>query len=67
MGLIQELDTLYFAMLNTQNGSITPMMDGEEIAIFISAEECADAARQSVLGSHFGFEVFAQGSGEIQG
>jgi hypothetical protein len=62
----QELDTHYFAMLTTQRGTITPMMDGEELAIFISEDECADAARQTVLGAHFGFEVFAEGSGEIQ-
>lgn len=63
----QELDTHYFAMLNCQNGSITPMMDGDELAIFLDANECADVARQTVLGAHFGFEVFAEGSGEIQG
>ncbi len=63
----QEIDTHYFAMLNTQRGTITPMMDGEELAIYIDADECANDARQTVLGSHFGFEVFAEGSGEIQG
>ena len=55
----------YFAMLNTQSGGITPMVDGEELATFEHDYECEAAAQGTVLGFHYGFEVFEVGCGVI--
>jgi hypothetical protein len=55
----------YFAILTCQNGGITPMLDGEELATFDTLDECDEAAKQTVLGHHFGYEVFVSGGGEI--
>ena len=52
----------YFVMLTTQPGGMTPMVnDDDELATFTSAKA---AAQESVLGHHFGFEVFRRGEGK---
>lgn len=57
----------YFAMLTCQNGGITPMMADDELATFDTVQECFNAATDTVLGSHFGFEVFSVGNGDASG
>ncbi|MGR5448745.1 hypothetical protein ACP3V3_02930 [Vibrio sp. PNB22_3_1] len=54
----------YFVMLATQNGSFTPMMDDDEIAKFPSVYKARNAAKQTVLGEAFGFQIFRYGSGQ---
>jgi hypothetical protein len=53
----------FFVMLNTQNGGYTPLMEGDEIAKFETAEQAHDCAIQNLFGGHFGFEVFERGCG----
>lgn len=53
----------YFVMLNTQNGGITPLMSGDEIATFDTPGEANDAGKENMLGAHFGFEIFGRGEG----
>ncbi len=55
----------FFVMLTTQPGGITPLTDEDgELVIFASAAAAEEAAQGSVLGHHFGFEVFKRGHGE---
>lgn len=53
----------YFVMLYTQNGSFTPMMHDDDIARYPSQKAARDAARNNLLGEHFGFDIFRIGDG----
>lgn len=58
----------FFVMLDHPNcpGNYTPMDCGEddfELARFATKEEAEDAAKNSVLGKAFGYEVFQIGYG----
>ena len=55
----------YFVMLNTQNGSFTPLMDekGDDIAKFATDDDADKMAAQNPMGEHFGYEVFQIGMG----
>lgn len=59
----------YFVMLQTPNGSYTPLMDdrGDEIAKFETIKAAKDGARSSLLGDKFGYEIFLNGNGEYAG
>lgn len=53
-----------FVILTTQPGGITPLTDEDgELATFATAAAAEEAAQGSVLGFHFGFEVFRRGDG----
>ena len=58
----------FFVILNHPSctGNYTPMDCGDndfELARFATKEEAEDAARNSVLGGNFGYEVFEIGCG----
>lgn len=60
----------FFVMLTTQNGGYTPLMfctdiatNEAELAKFATEQEARKAAKDSVLGEAFGFEVFEIGCG----
>lgn len=56
----------YFVMLNCQRVGITPMVNEHwEVAMFESFEEAKEAAKDTLLGEAFGFEVFCRGCGEF--
>lgn len=59
------MDNEFFVMLTTQNGGCSIMTDGisNEPAIFESEEAARKAAKDNILGSHFGFEIFERGCG----
>lgn len=55
----------FFVILNTQNGSYTPLIgNDDDIAKFYTVEGARAAGKNSVLGECFGFEVFQIGCGE---
>jgi hypothetical protein len=54
----------YFVMLITQKSSFTPMMNDDEIAKYETLEDARTAARDNLLGYHFGYEIFCMGEGE---
>lgn len=57
--------TDFFVMLYTRHGSLTPMLDDDnEIAKFHTAKEAAEAAKKSIWGDMFGYEVFEIGTGD---
>lgn len=56
----------FFVMLNTPNGSVTPLEaeeDSLEVALFETKETAEAGAKSSVLGEHFGYEIFERGCG----
>ncbi|MFG0448354.1 hypothetical protein [Vibrio sp. YQ_11] len=60
----------FFVMLTTQNGDYTPMMlctdiatNEAELAKFETEQEAGEAARGTVLGEAFGYEIFEMGCG----
>lgn len=56
----------YFVMLNTQNGSCSPMTeDNGDVAFYADIEDAVRDAEDNVLGNQFGFEVFQRGCGEV--
>jgi hypothetical protein len=59
------MDNEFFVMLTTQNGGCLIMTDetGYEPAIFESEEAARKAAKENILGSHFGYEIFERGCG----
>jgi len=60
------MDKPYFAMLNTQQGGITPLMDDDDLlATYDYDYECEAAAASTILGNYYGFEVFEIGCGVI--
>jgi hypothetical protein len=55
----------YFVMLGHPSVEFVPMMeDDENMATYQTANEARQAAEDSVLGSHFGYEIFCWGEGE---
>ena len=59
-------DKDFFVMLTTPDGGYTPMTTGDddEMAKYATLEEARSAALGSVLGEHFGYEIFARGMGD---
>ena len=56
----------YFVMPHCQNGGFSPRSQEDgELATFDFFEEACESAEDNLLGSHFGFEVFERGCGEI--
>lgn len=56
----------FFVMLNTPNGTVTPLEteeDSLEVALFGTREAADAGAKSSVLGEHFGYEIFERGCG----
>lgn len=60
----------FFVMLTTQNGDYTPMMlctdiatNEAELAKYETEQEAKKAAKETVLGEHFGYEIFERGYG----
>ncbi len=58
----------FFVMLTTQSGGYTPLTQHEgpeagTLAKFKTQEEAKTGAESSVLGEHFGYEVFEIGCG----
>lgn len=59
-----DSDKEFFAMLNTTNAGITPMVaDEDELAVFSTEKDAKKAAQNTVLGKMFGYEVFERGTG----
>jgi hypothetical protein len=58
----------YYVLLIHQNGRPLPLCedDGWTMAEFDTAEAAADAARKTLMGSHFGWNVFSWESGIIE-
>lgn len=58
-------DEVYFVMLSTQGGCITPMTgDDGEMALFGSKSEARQCAKDNLLGAHFGYQIFTDGEGD---
>ena len=59
----------FFVMLTTPDGGYTPMTIGDdnEMAKYDTEEEAKRAAISSLLGNHFGYEVFEIGLGTCSG
>lgn len=54
----------FFVMLNHPSERYVPMVWAEnEIAKFNTQEDAEEAARDSSLGTHFGYEIFQIGKG----
>lgn len=56
----------YFVMLFSQSGeSITPLVgQNDEVLLFNTLNNARCAAKENIMGSAFGFEVFMLGNGE---
>lgn len=60
----------FFVMLNTHCGGYTPLIesDSDDMASFSTKEQAIEAAKDTYLGSFFGFEVFETGLGaQVEG
>lgn len=53
----------FFVMLNTQDGSYTPMMGEYDIAKYQSKDDARTVAQNNMLGKAFGFSIFHIGEG----
>jgi len=60
------MDPLYFVMLDNQDGKmVLPLVDGENVALFQTVEAARQVALENPMGSHFGYEIFERGNGEL--
>ena len=58
------MDKPYFVMLNNQQGTrLVPLVDGEELAMFPTADKAIEAAEKNLMAINFGYEVFKFGEG----
>lgn len=54
----------YFVMLESPNGTITPMVDDDEtVWLFDNIIDACDVAEENPLGKSYGYEVFERGTG----
>jgi hypothetical protein len=50
---------MFFVILTTQNVTPAPMMlENEELATFDTEVEAEEAAKDNILGKHFGYEIY---------
>jgi hypothetical protein len=58
----------YFVMLDNQDGKlIQPLLDedGMDVALFDTEHDAREAAQANAVGSHFGYEIFERGNGNL--
>ena len=54
----------FFVILHHPSGGILPMIDEyDELALYETFDEAADAAENNILGQNIGYEIFEAGWG----